>query len=128
MAWLESEASKRADQATYNYRIQYAVVDEKFMQLFDMNNVAIVSSDVSEGDEVVRRIRQNVVDYAWPGLTKEFAQSLVSQLRVQSEYKNPTARWNGAGGYDVTATMVKIDPAGWEQWLRVQDSEKLWSS
>ena len=127
MAWLTSEATKRTDQAVYNFRVQYAVVDAAFMELFDISNVAEVSSDVREGDEVVRRIRQNIIDEAWPGLDKTFAQQLLQTLRVQPEYKNPTARWNGAGGYDVTATKILVDPAGWGQWLRVQDSEKLWA-
>lgn len=122
MAWLSDNSSERVDQATYNYRIQYAVVNAEF----NAQNPGAIET-FGEGAEIVRRIRQNVVSYAWPGLTSEAAQAKLAELRGFSDYKNPTAKWNGAGGYDVTATRVRVDPNGWEGWVKVEDSEEEWS-
>lgn len=124
MAWLTGNTSERVDQAVYNFRVQYGnvgrLIDEGFSAADFYNH------SYSDDTEVVRRIRQNVVTYVWPGLEKTTAQAKLSVLRMDSSYKNPTAKWNGAGGYDVTATQVKVDPAGWSLWYSIKDSESAW--
>lgn len=124
MAWLGTNASERADQITYNFRIQHGIVKKLLDGGFSATD--LYNPDYPASTEVMRRIRQNVITYAWPGLTREFAQTKLDELRGNPEYKNPTAKWNGAGGYDVTATRVRIDPAGWSRWFSIDDAEEIW--
>lgn len=126
MAWLDSDVSQRVDQGVFNYKYQYAIVDDNFIARFPLSNAVLVAPGIAAGDEVVRRIRQNVIDYAWPGLTEAYSIAKLTTLRLDKTYKNPTAKWNGAGGYDVTATRIYVDPAGWSNWLKAEDAEEAW--
>ncbi|OQB34669.1 MAG: hypothetical protein BWY06_03396 [Candidatus Latescibacteria bacterium ADurb.Bin168] len=125
MAWLEDASSERVDQAVFNYRMQYGTVGKLKADGFQSEDFADTYSDETE---VVRRIRQNVVSRVWPGLTEAYARTMLETLRADSSYKNPTAKWNGAGGYDVSATRVLSDPAGWSTWMSLEDSEEAWGS
>lgn len=125
MAWLGDDTSQRVDQATYNFRVQYST----YKRLID-NGVTDIADPVgiTYGDttEMVRRIRQNIVTYMWPGLSNSYAQAKLALLRSDFEYKNPTAKWNGSGGYDVSATRVRTDPDGWSSWVALEESETQW--
>lgn len=126
MAWLGDDTSQRVDQATYNFRVQYST----YKRLID-DGVTDIAPPVAityvDTTEMVRRIRQNIITYVWPGLSNAYAQSKLDLLRSDFEYKNPTAKWNGSGGYDVSATRVRTDPAGWSSWVALEESEKHWS-
>ena len=124
MAWLGDDTSERVDQATYNFRVQYST----YKRLID-DGVTDIAAGKTYGDttEMVRRIRQNIVTYMWPGLSNSYAQTKLALLRSDSSYKNPTAKWNGSGGYDVSATRVITDPAGWSSWIALEEAEEQWS-
>ena len=126
MAWLGDDSSVRVDQATYNFRVQYStykrLIDDGVTDIADP-----VGINYSDTTEMVRRIRQNIVTYMWPGLSNSYAQAKLDLLRSDSSYKNPTAKWNGSGGYDVSATRVRTDPAGWPSWIALEEFEERWS-
>ena len=125
MAWLGDDTSERVDQATYNFRVRYStykrLIDDGVTDIADP--LAITYVDTTE---MVRRIRQNIITYVWPGLSHAYTQSKLALLRSDFSYKNPTAKWNGSGGYDVSATRVMTDPAGWSSWVALEESEELW--
>jgi hypothetical protein len=133
MAWQTGDIKVEA-RAVYRWRFQYAVVTAQsgdpqkpgFEDLFDMDDTDVVDAGVSTGDEVVRRIRVNIVDDVWPGMLKGSAVTKIESLRDDPEYGSATADWNGAGGYDVTGQRYLVDPAGWSKWIRVQDLD-AWS-
>lgn len=125
MAWLGDDTSERVDQATYNFRAQFSTVKKWLDDGGDPGELA--DQSYPEKTEIVRRIRQNVVSFAWPGLTSTAAQAKLAMLRSDPQHKNPTAKWNGAGGYDVTSTRVQVDPAGWSTWMSLKDAEEAWS-
>lgn len=125
MAWLGDDTSERVDQATFNFRVQYST----YKRLIDDGVTDIAAPvGITYGDttEMVRRIRQNIVTYMWPGLSNSYAQAKLALLRSDFSYKNPTAKWNGSGGYDVSATRVMTDPAGWSSWVALEESETQW--
>jgi len=126
MAWLGDDTSERVDQATYNFRVQYStykrLIDDGVTDIADP-----VGINYGDTTEMVRRIRQNIITYVWPGLSNAYAQSKLDLLRSDFEYKNPTAKWNGSGGYDVSATRVRTDPAGWSSWIALEELETQWS-
>jgi hypothetical protein len=110
--------------ATFNYRYQYARVTSEFVDQFDMYNPTIVAENVSIGDEVVRRLKQNVIDVLWSARTKTRAASILVLCRDDSEYGAATATLQAPGWYDVSATRILVDPAGWSPWIRVQDLDQ----
>ena len=126
MAWLDGDTSQRVDQATFNFRVQYST----YKRLID-DGVTDIAPPIAityvDTTEMVRRIRQNIVTYMWPGLSNSYAQTKLALLRSDSSYKNPTAKWNGSGGYDVSATRVMTDPAGWSSWVALEEFEEQWS-
>jgi hypothetical protein len=121
MAWLSSADVQIEERAVYRWRYQYAAVNEEFEELFDMGDTDVVDGSVSSGDEVVRRIRVNIIDDRYPGLTKAAAITQLDTLRDDAEYGTATAEWNGAGGYDVVGQRYLVDPAGWSKWIRLED-------
>jgi len=135
MAWLGTADVKIEERAVYRWRYQYAVVTAEsgdpqkpgFADLFDLSDTSVVNAGVAVGDEVVRRIRVNIIDDRYPGLTKSAAASQLDTLRNNSEYGAATAEWNGAGGYDVVGQRYLVDPAGWSKWIKVQDLDTFGS-
>jgi len=128
MAWQTGD-NMIETRAVYRWRYQYAVVTAEsgdpqkpgFEDLFDLTDTAVVAAGVSTGDEVVRRIRVNIVDDVYPGMAKASAITLIATLRDDPKYGSATADWNGAGGYDVTGQRYLVDPAGWSPWIKVQN-------
>jgi len=127
MAWLSTADVKIEERAVYRWRYQYAVVTAEsgdpqkpgFADLFDLSDTSVVNAGVAVGDEVVRRIRVNIIDDRYPGLTKSAAVTQLDTLRNNSEY--------GAGGYDVVGQRYLVDPAGWSKWIKVQDLDAFGS-
>jgi hypothetical protein len=109
------------DSATFNFQYQYARVTDEFVKLFDMDDTDIVANGVAIGDEVVRRIMQNIIEKRWPARTKSAAASILEQARVDTEHSTATATRGAPGWYDVTATQFLIDPGGWSPWIKVED-------
>ena len=119
MAWRTDTTVEIEENALYNFRYQYATVTEQWKERFPSQ-----AAEFDIDDEVVRRIRQNVVDIRWPGLTKATAADLLGTLRIDDKYAAAQAQHIGAGGYDVVAESVEIDPDGWSNWILVENLEK----
>jgi hypothetical protein len=133
MAWLTSATVQIEERAVYRWKYQYAVVTPEsddpqnpgFEDIFDMTDTDVVAANVSTGDEVVRRIRVNIVDDRFPGLEKDAAVLQLNILRDNPQYGAATAEWNGAGGYDVVGQRYLVDPEGWSRWIKIQDLDSF---
>ena len=121
------------DSATFNFRYQYARVtpatgdpqNPGFADQFDMDDTSVVAANVGINDEVVRRIRQNIIEVRWPARTKSRAATILGLARVDDEYGAATATRGTPGWYDVNATRILVDPAGWSPWIKVSDLDSF---
>lgn len=120
MGWASTPVVEIEEQATFNFRYQYALVDDRWREANPDEE-----SGFNDDDEVVRRIRQNIISVRYPGLTKTAAAELLDDLRDDDEYGSATAIWNGAGGYDVVGERVLVDPEGWSDWILVEDLDSF---
>jgi len=126
MPWLTSatDAGRTTANITRRWVYQYAKVDEDFEAAFDITDTAVVKAGVVTGDEVVRRIYQQVKEYKWPGLTEDAATAKANELYALPEYGAITMPHNGAGGHTLCADETTYETAGWSRWIKVSDFEE----
>ena len=111
MGFLSKEDSilaKTQTQATLNFLIQYAIVDDAW-------NAAFPGYEFVDGSEVQRRQKQSIVEESYPFMSKADAASLMSDLVDDENYGAATARHQPSGAYTVVATRT-LALTDWTDW------------